>query len=323
MNYIILDMEWNQGYPGAKVFIGDTRRQLSGEIIQIGAVKLNECFEVTDTYRRLVRPVFYRKMHYKVQELTGITKEQLLGAKSFTEVLPDFIAWCGEEHEFLIWGADDISILRQNIEINKQGGYKIHDWYNLQLIYNAQYKSEHKQVALSTACEALGINTELQLHDALNDALYTAEICKKLDMKTGLATCRSEQKNSEDSCKRKFRYYDFGNAKEALEFTSLTDNFCPLCGGELIAKSDYHRKYYNQFSAVRECEKHGFFVENIIVSKINENAVNSKYKSAKTIQRAKDSESAFENIKAQKRRRRKHKKNGGEKQTVNNKIPEA
>lgn len=308
MNYIILDMEWNQGYPGSKVFIGDTRRQLSGEIIQIGAVKLDDSFTVVDTYQRLIRPVFYRKMHFKVQELTGITRDELHDAKPFTEVLPDFLNWCGEQHEFLIWGSDDISILRQNIEINKFSGYDIHAWYNLQIIYNVQYKSEHKQVALSTACETLGIDTKLQLHDALNDALYTAEVCKKLDMSSGLKLCRNEQKNSEDNCKRKFRYYDFGSAKEALEFTSLTDNFCPLCGNSLELKSEYHRKYYNQFSSVRQCEKHGFFVENINISKINENSVNSKYKSAKTFQRARDEQSAFESIKAQKRRRRKHKK---------------
>ena len=99
MNYIILDMEWNQGYPGTKVFIGDTRKQLVGEIIQIGAVKLDSDFKVVDTYSRLVKPVFYRKMHFKIEELTGISKEELKGASPFTEVFFDFISWCGEQHE--------------------------------------------------------------------------------------------------------------------------------------------------------------------------------------------------------------------------------
>ena len=72
MNYIVLDMEWNQGYPGAGVFIGDSRKILAGEIIQIGAVKLDENFKLLDTYSKLIKPVFYRKMHFKVEQLTGI-----------------------------------------------------------------------------------------------------------------------------------------------------------------------------------------------------------------------------------------------------------
>ena len=149
MNYIILDMEWNQGYPGAKVFIGDTRKPLAGEIIQFGAVKLNSDFEVVDTYTRLVKPVFYRKMHFKVEQLTGISRDELKEASPFAEVFPDFIAWCGEEHEFLIWGSDDIAMLKQNIDVNKISGVTVHNWYNIQLVYNMEYKSEHQQVALS------------------------------------------------------------------------------------------------------------------------------------------------------------------------------
>lgn len=311
MNYIILDMEWNQGYPGTKVFIGDTRKQLVGEIIQIGAVKLDSDFKVVDTYSRLVKPVFYRKMHFKIEELTGISKEELKGASPFTEVFFDFISWCGEQHEFLIWGSDDIAILKQNIDVNKITGVTVHNWYNLQIIYNNQFKSEHQQVALSTACETLGIVQDKQLHDALNDALYTAEICGKMDMTAGLLLCKERQKSTEENFKRKYRYYDFGTPRDAFEFTSSCDNICPLCGKPLVLKTEYFRKYYNQFSAVRECEKHGCFSENIIVAKINEKLVNSKYKSVKTLLRASDFDAAMKSVKVKKRRRHNRQKSPG------------
>lgn len=311
MNYIILDLEWNQGYPGAKVFIGDTRKQLAGEIIQIGAVKLNEEFQVIDTYSRLVKPVFYRKMHFKIEELTGITKDQLKDASPFTEVFPDFLSWCGEEHEYLIWGTDDIAMLKQNIDVNKIVGVTLHDWYNIQIVYNTQYKSEHQQVALSTACETLGISQDKQLHNAFNDALYTAQVCAAMDMKSGLALCKEKQKNQEQNVKRKFRYYDFGTPRDAFEFTSSCDNQCPLCGKTLILKTEYYRKYYNQFSAVRECEEHGCFCENIIVAKINEKLVNSKFKSVKTLHRAANFETAMRLVKVKKRRRQNRQKPAG------------
>lgn len=308
MNYIILDMEWNQGYPGAKVNIGDTRKHLSGEIIQIGAVKLDDNFDVVDSYSRLVKPIFYRKMHFKVSQLTGITKEMLSTASPFLEVFPEFIEWCGKEHEFLIWGSDDIAVLKQNIEINKFEGYQIHQWYNIQIIYNAQHRSEHKQVALATACEVLDIPQDLQLHDALNDAIYTAEVCRKLDMKNGLALCREDRTSAEKRVKRKYRYYDFGTPKEAFEFTRVCDNVCPICGGELELSGDYNRKYYNQFAAVRRCSQHGAFVENVAVAKINENSLNSRYKVVKTIQRIENERHALEQIKTKKHRRNRRKK---------------
>ena len=53
MNYIVLDMEWNQPWPGSpssrKVLPVDIR----GEIIQIGAVRLTEDRVVADEFQVL------------------------------------------------------------------------------------------------------------------------------------------------------------------------------------------------------------------------------------------------------------------------------
>ena len=307
MNYIILDMEWNQGYPGSAVFIGDSRKMLAGEIIQIGAVKLDDDFNVVDTYSRLIKPVFYRKMHFKVEQLTGIRKQDLSDALPFSDVFSDFIKWCGDCHVFLIWGTDDIPILRQNLEINKYKEYTVGTWYNLQIIYTSQNESEHDQVALSTACDVLGIEQDLPLHNALNDALYTMRICQKLDMKKGLADCLEKQKQSELNCKRKFRYNDFRCVRDAFEFSSNNDNNCLLCSRPLVLKSEYQRKHYDQFAAVRSCEEHGFFVEKIVVAKTAENP-SVRFKAVKTVQRFKDYESALEQVTSKlSRRRRKNK----------------
>ncbi len=307
MSYIILDMEWNQGYPGSTVFIGDSRKMLAGEIIQIGAVKLDDDFKVVYTYSRLVKPVFYRKMHFKVEQLTGIKKQALADALPFSAAFADFINWCGEGHVFLIWGTDDIPILRQNLEINKYKDYTVGTWYNLQIIYTSQIESEHDQVALSTACDALGIEQDLPLHNALNDALYTARVCGKLDMKKGLADCLEKQKQSELNCKRKFRYNDFRCVRDAFEFSSSNDNCCLLCSRPLALKGDYQRKHYDQFAAVRHCEEHGHFVEKIVVAKTADNP-SVRFKAVKTLQRFKDYESALEQVTAKRHQRRRRNK---------------
>ena len=58
-NYIVFDLEWNQG--------GTVREQelkeLPFEIVEIGAVRLNEKREITGTFSRLIHPQVYHKMH--------------------------------------------------------------------------------------------------------------------------------------------------------------------------------------------------------------------------------------------------------------------
>ena len=80
------------------------------------------------------------------------------------------------------------------------------------------------------------------------------------------------KQNAEEGCKKRFRYYGFADEDEALQFAQDSDNICPLCGGELTLSGKYVRKFVNQYTALRTCEKHGFFVENIGISKMNEKA---------------------------------------------------
>ena len=75
MNYIILDLEWNQPF-NMKIMVKEPV-MLSGEIIQIGAVKLNERFHLVDTFKIMVTPKYYRTMHRKVSKLTNIKTEDL------------------------------------------------------------------------------------------------------------------------------------------------------------------------------------------------------------------------------------------------------
>ena len=50
MNYIVLDLEWNQSAKGKKY----TLPGMPFEIIQMGAVKLDNKFDVIDEFDRLV-----------------------------------------------------------------------------------------------------------------------------------------------------------------------------------------------------------------------------------------------------------------------------
>ena len=116
MNYIVLDMEWNQPLSyDSHVYqtIGD---KLLFEIIQIGAVKLSDTREVLDSISVLIKPSHYVKVHPRISRLTGINKDLLEGAPGFCEAMSQFRAWCGDNCVFLTWGCDDISVLKQNMD---------------------------------------------------------------------------------------------------------------------------------------------------------------------------------------------------------------
>ena len=58
MNYIVFDLEFNMFF---KFKEGDLANlEMKNEIIQIGAVKLNEALEAIGSFDLIIRPVVYR-----------------------------------------------------------------------------------------------------------------------------------------------------------------------------------------------------------------------------------------------------------------------
>ena len=72
MQYIVLDMEWNQPWPGSYAAQKVLPVQIHGEIIQIGAVRLLETGKIADEFQVLVRPKYYKKPNSRVSKLTGL-----------------------------------------------------------------------------------------------------------------------------------------------------------------------------------------------------------------------------------------------------------
>ncbi len=107
--------------------------------------------------------------------------------ETFPQAFRRFSARCGEEFRFITWGFDDVGVLADNLRLHELNPDYGSDYINLQVIYNKQKKGEHPQIALATAAESLDIPIDVQVHDALNDAYLTFEICQKLDMALGIA----------------------------------------------------------------------------------------------------------------------------------------
>ena len=186
MNYIVMDMEWNQPWPGSPSAKKVLPVAIRGEIIQIGAVRLTEDQAVADEFQVMIKPKYYRHLNRRVSKLTGI-KENRLREEGipFPEAMEQFQAWCGEDIVFLTWGFDDIGILRENLRLFGLNEDFTQKWYNAQMIFNAQTDGSNAQKALKTAMEIFGIEATRPAHDALGDAYHTALICSRLDLQKG------------------------------------------------------------------------------------------------------------------------------------------
>ena len=74
MYYIIMDLEWNNAYmKSAQKFVN--------EIIEIGAVKLDDNLQQVDTFSELVKPIVSKKLRSKIKDLTHITNDDIRGGK--------------------------------------------------------------------------------------------------------------------------------------------------------------------------------------------------------------------------------------------------
>ena len=254
MNYIVLDLEWNQ--PTNSKSMVRSPFPLYGEIIQIGAVKLDENYHILDTFKIMIRPIHYRTMNEKVAKLTKITNDDLQCGFPFQTAMKYFRQWCGKNFAFFTWGPDDIGMLRDNLDIYAMNTAWIPDTYNLQVIFDDQITKEKRQVSLSYAMEKIG-EPALEAHDALHDAQNTVCVCLHLDMVKGLAEYAELQKQmplyTAIHSERRTSMKVYSSKEEALNDPDVTQFFCPKCGA-LVTCVDIVKQNSNKFVAIGQCE---------------------------------------------------------------------
>ena len=282
MNYVVVDLEWNQAMSSKSSVFNKLPIKLRGEIIEIGAVKLTEDMQPAEEFTVDVKPVYFKRMHYKVKKLTGFDKERLARGLSFRDAFEKFRQWCGNDVTFLTWGCDDRGIMEQNIIIHDLDWDWIAGWVNLQLIYNMQTDGDKNQKSLATAMEHFEIEQTRVAHDALGDAYNTALICSKLDMEEGLAQYeaaarmlvgRSKKENSADNGPDALEHLVFpGYVSKADAFADdqLAKICCPKCDADLggqrwINQGD--QRYMNIFS----CPDCGSFLVRLKFRKQDDN----------------------------------------------------
>ena len=179
MNYIVLDLEFNQSFPFKSGATAAPVVECPFEIIQIGAVKLNDAFQQIDTFNALIKPQIYPRLHPFVEKITGITDEKLRAQSHFSHAFHKFVSFIGEDDAILCtWGVDDIKSLFRNILYYKLDTNSIPNQYlNVQKYASVFLNNEAGQaIGLKNAVTELNLEIDAPFHDALYDAIYTARV---------------------------------------------------------------------------------------------------------------------------------------------------
>lgn len=179
MNYVFVDFEMDSVLREYKA----ERKICRMEIIEIGAVMLNESFEEISSFKRYVKPKYSEHVSSKIVELTGITDNCLMGAKNFETEINAFADWClsmGEDIKVFAWSESDLKQVRGEIALKgiSEGSslIKVIDsWNDLQLEFDTSLCSD-KSTSLVNALESLGVMFDGHMHDALDDSRNTAKL---------------------------------------------------------------------------------------------------------------------------------------------------
>ena len=182
-NYIVMDLEFN--YPNTRFRSEHNGVILHEEIIEIGAVKLDKELNQVDTFSCFIKPSAYHKVNHDVQELTEITTEMIWEGELFPVAYNKFIDWCGEDAVFITWSDNDIIVLEDNLGYHGMSIENLPKCYDIQLMFDDQITQEDRDFALSYAMWKMDIKPAPS-HDALNDAINTAEGMRRLDFSKGL-----------------------------------------------------------------------------------------------------------------------------------------
>lgn len=254
MFYVIFDLEWNNAYD-YKLGKG------INEIIEIGAVKLDEKLNIVDTFKQLIKPR-HSKLSSRFKRLTHISAEEINeNGIPFADAVEDFSRWSGRENSvFMSWSNSDLYVLTDNFKklLGRSNIDFIRKYADVQKY--CQYFLEDNgpnQVGLSRCAEMLEISADCEnLHRALEDCYLAAECFKKVF---------DREKFSEFIVECDVDFFERLVFKPYYITKNVTEDFnvneqklsCPYCKSELRVLRNYEsvNKSFRTVCECRNCKK--------------------------------------------------------------------
>lgn len=181
MKYVVVDLEMN---PLGREY--KTEKEICrNEIIEIGAVALDEDYNEIGSFVTFVKPQMNSKIEKWIENLTGITTDMVLSAPCFAEAIRRFFDWCDniqDDLQVIQWSDSDREqffreMLLKNVCLAKRQEELISGCYDFQKEYGETLGVE-QQVSLKNALMYAGVEFVGREHDALFDAKNTAVLLK-------------------------------------------------------------------------------------------------------------------------------------------------
>lgn len=280
MDYIILDLEWNQSSTGKE----EVSKTLPFEIIEIGAIKLNSDRRMIDEFSELIKPQVYHEMHRITGKLIHLQMEQLEQGSPFPEVMERFQDWCGEDYIFCTWGPLDLVELQRNIryyglEPLADGPFQFLD---VQKLFSIAYEDRKLRRTLEYAIDFLKIEKDIPFHRAFSDAYYTAKVLAGLEEQI-LSNYSFDvfhlpkDKDSEIHVifddYAKYISRGFADKAEAIADKTVIGTKCYLCRRGLRKKIRWFTPNGKHYYSVSYCDKHGYMKSKIRIRKSEDDTV--------------------------------------------------
>lgn len=275
MNYIVFDLEWNQ-CPYGKI---KENKRLPFEIIEIGAVKLNESKEIIGRFHEIIRPQVYKRIHFRTGEIINLTMDELNRGKPFAGAAESFFEWSGEDARFCTWGTLDLVELQRNLEF-----YDMEEllpgplfYEDVQKLFAIFYEDKKIRRSLEFAAEYLGIKASGEFHSALTDATYTAKILATIPdyiIKENFSVdCYRNPRSKKEQLTVRFRGYEkfisreFPTKEDVMMDKEITRIQCFQCHKNVRQIVKWFTEGGKNHLAVGLCEEHGYVKSRIHIRK--------------------------------------------------------
>lgn len=170
MNYIILDLEatcWNERH-----------HQNKSEIIEIGAVAINEKKEILGEFQTFIKPKLNQQLSDFCIELTSITQKMVDDAPYFPEALLQFQNWInhfGKDYFLGSWGFYDKNQFEKDCLLHELDTNWLKNHVNIKF-QHAKIRQLPKALGMSAALSYEKLTLEGTHHRGIDDAKNIAKI---------------------------------------------------------------------------------------------------------------------------------------------------
>lgn len=202
--YVIIDLEM------CKIFDEKIikEKDFKTEIIEIGAVVVNEKLEITDSFKQYVSPQYGLLDEY-ITNLTGVKYSDIQNASNFHESIEQFLQWIPKDSVIVSWSDNDKYQIEKELQLKDINLIEFDNYFDTWEDCQQEFSEKMNTTKIYSLSEALviaDIDYDENIHDALVDAHNTALLFIKMKKEKVL---KLNEHYNDDSSTKTYTYNPF------------------------------------------------------------------------------------------------------------------